>query len=277
MRGHNGSLVRLPASLFVRRLFWACLLCLLVGSGGCGRPLKILEIADMHVLDEASTAYPREVVRALNAEGGDLVLVCGDLATDGKRAELELARDVLDELDMRYYPVLGNHDAQYAGTRDEVLFREVFGLASNSYHFVKRGIHFIALDSGCGTNSNRPITAEALAWLSDTVEGIPDDVPIILFTHYPYARGAHYEAPSRSEVLALFADKKLLVVISGHFHGNTETIQDGVLHTTTACCSATRGNHDRTRPKGYRVFLVRADGGITTEFREVCEMSGVRR
>lgn len=249
----------------------ACLLFLPLTIGGCACPVKILEIADMHVLDEASTAYPRRVVQAMNAEGGDLVLVCGDLATDGKHTELELAKRVLDELDMPYYPVIGNHDAQHAGTQDETLFKEVFGLKGNSYHFVKRGIHFIALDSGCGTNADRPVTPQALAWLKSTVEGIPDNAPIIVFTHYPYAEGARYEAPSRSEVLAVFAARNLLAVISGHFHGNTETLRDGVLYTTTACSSSTRGNHDGTKPKGYRVFLVDQKGGITTEFRAVGE------
>lgn len=253
------------------------LLFLLLGFGACSRPLKILEIADMHILDEASTGYPRAVIEAMNAEGGDLVLVCGDLATDGKRAELKLAEGVLDELDMPYYPVPGNHDAQHAGAGNEALFKEVFGLERSSYHFARRGVHFIALDSGGGTNWDLPIKPAALAWLEDTVARIPHRAPIILFTHYPYARGVQYEAPSRADVLALFAGKKLRAVISGHFHGNTETIEDGVLFTTTACCSATRGNHDGTQPKGYRVLVVDARGGITTEFREVGAPSSAQR
>jgi hypothetical protein len=57
--------------------------------------------------------------------------------------------------------------------------------------------------------------------------------------------------------------------MSGHFHGNTENIQNGVLMTTTACCSGTRGNHDGTKPKGYRVFHIDGQMKITTEFREV--------
>jgi 3',5'-cyclic AMP phosphodiesterase CpdA len=237
--------------------------------GGCIGPVKILEVSDMHLLDEASAGYPRKVVQAMNAEGGDLALVCGDLATDGKRAELELAKRVLDELDMPYYPVLGNHDAQHAGTRDETLFAEIFGLEGNSYHFARRGVHFIGFDSGCGTNSSLPATPDALAWLRDTVAGIPAKAPVILFTHYPYAQGVQYEAPSRTEVLETFAGKRLIAVVSGHFHGNTETVQDGILFTTTACSSATRSNHDGSRPKGYRIFHVDRRGRIATEFREV--------
>ena len=57
--------------------------------------VKILELADMHVLDEKSAAYPRKVIQAMNEEGGDLALVCGDLATSGKKAELLVAKNIL--------------------------------------------------------------------------------------------------------------------------------------------------------------------------------------
>ena len=60
----------------------------------------------------------------MNEEGGDLVLVCGDLAKDGKRSELETAKRVLDGLQMPYYPVLGNHDGLYSGEKEEALFKE---------------------------------------------------------------------------------------------------------------------------------------------------------
>jgi hypothetical protein len=57
--------------------------------------------------------------------------------------------------------------------------------------------------------------------------------------------------------------------MSGHFHGNTVNIENGVLMTTTACSSGTRGNHDGTKAKGYRVFRVDDRMKITTEFKEV--------
>ena len=40
--------------------------------------VKILAVSDMHIVDESTTAYPRKVIQAMNEEGGDLVLVCGD-------------------------------------------------------------------------------------------------------------------------------------------------------------------------------------------------------
>lgn len=234
------------------------------------KPIKILAFGDMHILDEKTIAYPRKVIDAMNEEGGDLVLACGDLGKDGQRSELELARDILDELNMPYYPVVGNHDALYSDEKEETLFSEIFSLEQNNYHFMKNGIHFIAIDHGCGRayrdNSVRP---KVVAWIKETLTNIPEHEPIVFFSHYPFGEGVKYQTPNSKEVLALFEGKKLLAMISGHFHGNTERRENGILMTTTACTSGRRGNHDGTKAKGYRVFHVDSEMNITTEFKEV--------
>jgi len=234
------------------------------------RPVKILAFGDMHIKDEKKIAYPRKVVEAMNKEGGDLVLACGDLGTDGKRSELELAKGILDELKMPYYPVVGNHDALYSEGQDETLFSEVFSLEQNNYHFVKNGVHFIAIDHGCGksyhSNAVRP---KVMAWIKETLTEIPNDEPIVFFSHYPFGKGVKYQTKNAAEVLALFANKKLLAMVSGHFHGNTERRENGILMTTTACCSGTRGNFDGTKAKGYRVFQIDKEMNVSTEFKEV--------
>ena len=232
--------------------------------------VKILAVSDMHIVDESTTAYPRKVIQAMNEEGGDLVLVCGDLAKDGKRSELETAKRVLDELKMPYHPVLGNHDALYSGEKEETLFKEVFGLKQNSYHFVTNGVHFVGIDHGCGKSYGKnAVRPHVMAWLKQTLADIPDDEPIVFFSHYPFAKGVRYQTPNATELLTLFRGKTLLAMVGGHFHGNTEHRQDGVLMTTTACSSGTRGNHDGTKAKGYRVFHIDEQMNVTTEFKEV--------
>ena len=241
-----------------------------VRHGQSSGPVKILTLGDMHILDDKTSAYPRKVIQAMNEEGGDLVLACGDLARAGQRSELELARDILDKLKMPYYPVLGNHDALYSGQREETLFREVFSLKRNSYHFVSKGIHFFGIDHGCGRNMSRnDVKPGVMAWIKETLTQIPEDQPIIVFSHYPFAKGIKYRTRNSDEVQGLFRNRKLLAIISGHFHGNTERRDGGILMTTTACCSGRRSNHDGTKAKGYRVFHVDKEMKITTEFREV--------
>lgn len=232
--------------------------------------VKILQLSDMHIKDEKSLAYPRKVIEAMNREGGDLAIIAGDLATDGKRSELEFAKQVLDELKMPYYVVQGNHDVLYNGEKEEDLFREIFSLKTNSYYFTEKGIHFLVIAHGCGRAYNKnAVRPEVLVWMRETLSQIDDNRPIILVSHYPYAKGVTYQTQNAEEVMSLFEGKNLIAIMSGHFHGNTEKIENGVLMTTTACSSGTRGNHNGTKAKGYRVFNIDKEMKITTEFREV--------
>jgi len=223
-----------------------------LGSG----PVKILAVSDMHIVDESTTAYPRKVIQAMNQEGGDLVLVCGDLAKDGKRSELEVAKSVLDGLKMPYYPVLGNHDALYSGDREETLFMEIFSLRSNSYYFARKGIHFVGIDHGCGKKyGQNAVRPDVIEWLKQTLTSIPNDEPVILFSHYPFAKGVRYQTPNAADVLELFREKKLLAIIGGHFHGNTEHVQSGILMTTTACSAVQEAIMTEPKPKAIGSFI----------------------
>jgi len=246
--------------------------CSTLDGTGTGRfePVKILAVNDLHLLDEASTAYPRKVIESMNREGADLVLVCGDLATDGKRSELELAKGLLEELKAPFYVVPGNHDAQYSGEQAEVVFGEIFRLESANQYFVEKGVHFIGIDPGFGKNFRKgSVRPEVMAWIKKVLKKIPGDAPIVVFCHYPFASAVKSRLQNADEVLSLFKGKKLLAVISGHHHANTEQLKDGILMTTTACSSSTRGNHDRTTAKGFRVFRIDGNMQITSEFVEV--------
>ena len=242
-------------------------------TGACGRlsaPVKIISVGDMHLTNQTSMIYPRKAIKAMNDEGGDLVLASGDFGSMPTRSELEFARDVLDGLNVPYYPVPGNHDALFSGEKEETLFREVFSLKENNYHFVQKGIRFIGIGHGCGSDfKNNSVRPAVMAWLKKTLTTIRNDQPIIFFSHYPFAKGVNGRTNNADDVHELFNGKKLLAMISGHFHGNTAVRKNGILMTTTACCSSTRNNHDGTTAKGYRVFRVDEGLNITTEFKEV--------
>ena len=228
-----------------------------------------LEMNDIHISDEASMRYPLAVVDAMNRENAAFTLVCGDLATDGKVDELDRAKVVLDRLKSPYFVVAGNHDAEFAGDRPETRFRSTFGLESASYRVVRNGVHFVAIDPGIGSDyEHNAVRPDVMKWLTATAAALPDGAPVILFSHYPYGPGVTYRTENADEVLRIFSTKRLLAVISGHFHGNTERVVNNVLFTTTATSSSTRENHDGTTARGYRVFRVGSDLTIRTEFRE---------
>ena len=239
-------------------------------AGPAAGPLKILEFNDMHIKDGTATTYPRKVIAALNAEGGDLVLACGDLAQDGTKTELTRAKALCDQLKMPYYPVVGNHDCLHSGGKPETLYKEIMAVKETNCHFRKKGIHFVGIDHGNGKNArDRAVRPATLAWLKKTLAGIDDAEPIIFFSHYPFGKGVKYCTQNASVVLAMFKGKRLLAVIGGHFHGNTLRKVRGAVITTTACSSGWRGNHDRTPDKGYRIIRVAKDLSIKTEFKVV--------
>lgn len=237
---------------------------------GPATSFRFLEINDLHLLDTPSAAYPRKVVEAMNREQADLVLVCGDVATDGLEGELRLAKGVLDGLSTPWLIVPGNHDALHTGEREESLFKSVFGLAETTYSVERGGLRFVAVDPGCGkAYTNNAVRPAVLERLRAVAAGFPEGAPLILFSHYPYGPGVTYRTSNAAEVLRIFERQRLLAVVSGHWHGNTERRENGVLFTTTACSSGTRKNHDGTAARGYRVFTVEAGCEIRTEFREV--------
>lgn len=226
-------------------------------------PIKIAELNDIHISDSFSTNYPARILQEIDTEHAACVLVAGDLATDGTEDQLRLAKGVLDTLKTPYYVVRGNHDG------DEKLFGKVFELKEATYEFDVGGLHGIALDPGFKSDwKKKYVEPDMMEKLKSIAAKLTPDQPLIIFCHYPFAK-IRYQIQNSQETLEAFKGRKLLAIISGHYHGNTENFHDGVLLTTTACASSTRNNHDKTSAKGYRVFEIDKDLKVTTRFQEV--------
>lgn len=231
-------------------------------------PLVFATMADLHVLNAKSTAIVNRAVNVINAmDDVRFAVVIGDLATDGRLAELNLAKDCLARLNKPYFVVPGNHDvdptltdiyANYARAFDE-------GEWSRDNH----DWAFIGLDSCDGTKSTVAIPETRMAWLEKRLKKISQARPIALFVHHPFNPNTKdFRVTNADGVLGLFANHNLKLVAAGHYHGNQAEERDGVLFTTTACCSSTRGNFDGTEARGFRVFREN-NGVLETEFVEV--------
>ena len=155
-------------------------------------PIKFLSVSDMHITTEKSTDYPRKVIQAMNQEKAELVLAVGDMGSKPTREELELGRDVLDQLTVPYYPVVGNHDSPRYGV-EETMFLEVFSLKESSYSFAHRGILFLGIDHGCGPRYKKnAVRPKHMAFIKETLANTPVDQPIVFFSHYPFATGVNW-------------------------------------------------------------------------------------
>ncbi len=212
--------------------------------------------SDVHVTDTKSVEILNDAVDMINADPYvAFSLWLGDLTQDSASDAMALARMGLDRLRRPYYVLRGNHDLAGA------YFEREFGPLNRVFEYA--GWKFILLDSNPETE---PIGGERIEWLRELLKATDPSQPIVLCTHHPlYPKTRAYLAPGAADVIALFKGHNLKAVLSGHYHANQEEVVDGVLYTTTACLATTRGNHDGTTARGYRLFYCSGDT-ITTQF-----------
>jgi 3',5'-cyclic AMP phosphodiesterase CpdA len=253
-----------------------------LGLGGCARAKELTEridprspgrltfaaINDVHVLDARSTAIVGGAVQSINANPDiAFTVILGDIATDGELTELKLARHAFDRLEQPWFAVPGNHDVYMKAKDIYSNYRLAFGRIA--WVEEDEGWVFMGIDTCEGAGSNVTVRREQLKWIEANLERIRPSRPIALFGHHPFnPHTKAYRVKNADEVLGLFSDHNLKLVAAGHYHGNQVERQDGILFTTTACCSTTRGNFDGTDARGYRLFHLDGET-VETEFVEV--------
>ena len=236
--------------------------------GSVKKPFKIAALNDLHLRGERSRALVDQAVQQINAtQALRLAVVIGDLTSSAKLSEFNLAKDSLSRLRNPYKAVPGNHDFEEGAAHPFGNFEKVFG----PLHWVREqgGWTFVGLNSCQGTESDVTIPDGELDWLRQKLEHIPSQRPIGLFLHHPLnPHTKAFRVKNAEQVLGLFAGKSLKLAASGHYHGNQVEERNGILFTTTACCSSTRNNFDGTKTKGYRLFSFDGDT-VTSEFVQV--------
>lgn len=222
-------------------------------------------INDLHVLDTKSAGIVNQAVNNINADNRvQFTVVLGDIATGGRYQELKLAKVALDRLDKPWYAIPGNHDVDMKTKDIFGNYKAVYG--PTRWDEGEEGWLFIGLNSCEESKSDVSIQPDEVAWLEQTLKKVNRERPIALFAHHPFNPNTRaYRVQNADEILGMFAEHNLNLVAAGHYHGNQVEEHNGVLFTTTACCSSTRDNHDETREKGYRLFHV-AGNTIETEF-----------
>ncbi len=222
-------------------------------------------INDLHVLDTKSAGIVNQAVNNINADNRvQFTVVLGDIATGGRYQELKLAKVALDRLDKPWYAIPGNHDVDMKTKDIFGNYKAVYG--PTRWDEGEEGWLFIGLNSCEESKSDVSIQPDEVAWLEQTLKKVNRERPIALFAHHPFNPNTRaYRVQNADEILGMFAEHNLKLVAAGHYHGNQVEEHNGVLFTTTACCSSTRDNHDETREKGYRLFHV-AGNTIETEF-----------
>lgn len=236
--------------------------------GGKKDSATFAALNDLHVLDARSTAIVNKAVGQINSTPSvEFTVVLGDLATRGRLSELRLCRQSLGRLKQPYFVVPGNHDVEPGAADIYANYEKNFG--EGNWTQKEDDWVFLGLDSCEGAASDVSIPPDRVQWLEKQLKKIKPGRPLALFCHHPFnPHTKAYRVKNAGDVLALFAGHNLKLVAAGHYHGNQVEDANGILFTTTACCSTTRSNFDNTPAKGYRLFHLNEDG-IKTEFVEV--------
>lgn len=214
--------------------------------------IKFIQITDAHFA--ANSEYTQKVLKAavddINAqEGISFVVFTGD---NINRADIQNLRQfvrIVKKLKYPYYVVLGNHDVYKSNNMSSIAYYKIlrsenmfFRQKKANYKFKKDGFVFITVNG-----AKEIIPGASGYYRKDTLDWVDKTLTknkrreVIIFQHFPvvYPKGDEhrlkthktYKVEEYRDILA--KHQNVLAILSGHFHVNYETMQDGVYHIST--------------------------------------------
>ncbi|MCU4165742.1 metallophosphoesterase family protein [Carboxylicivirga caseinilyticus] len=175
--------------------------------------LRIAFTGDSHRFYDELNAFTQAVNSKNFEQAIDLVIHVGDLADFGLPLQYQWGNNILKQLEIPYFVVVGNHDLVGNGLS---AYKEMFGTIDLS--FIYRGIKFIFLN----TNSrefNFDGSVPNLKWLNNEIQPSPDFTFAIVIFHVPPG-DADFDTVLESdfeEILSLH--NNVIFTAHGHLHG----------------------------------------------------------
>ena len=262
--------------------------------------LRLVFFTDVHASPEFGAPAALELVpKAINRRRADLVIGGGDLIYDGFEAnpataerQWKLYMEMHRAIKAPVEPALGNHDLVAVRPDDgskpaadpRATFREAFAVAETWRSVDADGCRVLFLDSVDLTGDDRGyrgwVGPGQLDWIRHELGRTDTDTPIVAVTHIPLlsaipqaVEGAakpleqHYIVGNNAEVLELFRDHNLALVLQGHLHAEEMIRWRGTTFITggAVCGGWWRGPRFGT-PEGFGVVTLRS-GRVEWEYR----------
>lgn len=179
-------------------------------------------------------------------DGGDFIFEMNHRDWDKVEASCQLYTILQKRIEAPVYQVIGNHDALAVAfnvkrkvekdIQGKALIKQMTG-RNTYYTFDHKGWQFFILDCLELKNgyfkrmAKYKVSDEQLEWISNTLDTIPQDKPIVLMAHVPFITASSmYYKDSREknskgqviwntkEVLDLFENHNMKLTLSGHLH-----------------------------------------------------------
>ncbi len=245
MKNFSYSVIILIILLFPAGLIW-------------GQDFRFAFITDLHVTKD-SLAYNdlKRSVDQINAtQGLSFVIVGGDLTEEGDRVSLNKVKSLLDNLNVKYYIVSGNHETKWSesGSTD---FGHIFG--SERFKFDHNGFRFLGFGTGPIIRMmDGHVAPQDIAWLEEELSSAKAGTKFILVTHYPLLDG---DVDNWYEVTDVVRKYNVKAVLGGHYHSNRLFFYDGIPGIIN------RSNlRDKSDKKGgYSIYDITKDSIIVYE------------
>ena len=194
-------------------------ICMLLMAGAIFAQTETFRFAfftDIHI---GTPTAPKDLTDAINDVNSrsdiDFVLVNGDLTELGTNAQLNEVKSMLDELNVPYYAIAGNHETKWSESGN-TYFSAVFG--DNKYTFEHKGVRFIGVTSGPLLRmGDGHISPYDMRWIKSTLNSMSDkNTPIIFATHYQLEG----DMDVAEDIIAMLCPYNVLASLCGHGHRN---------------------------------------------------------
>lgn len=233
---------------------------------------------DVHLKDNkvAEDGF-KKAVKKINMLQPDFCISGGDYTGFSKGASMrevdnvcKMYNTIVQEIESEVYVAHGNHEL-LSHYNDSAGF-EVFFDAKPYYSFDYQNWHFMILD-GVEENSDLKsytgfIDSVQMEWIKNDLAQIEEETPIVLVSHIPFQtvfRQRYFDAVkavspaliinNNKEVLQLFEEYKLKLVLQGHTHIYEDIQVGGVRFITGGAVSGAWWNGPRFHTNEGFLFL----------------------
>jgi 3',5'-cyclic-AMP phosphodiesterase len=192
-------------------------------------PLRIAQISDIHCgTGSFSVETMESIIERIEAMQPDLVVVAGDLSTEGYEWEFEEAKGWLDQLNLPKVFIPGNHDARNVGY---VHFERYFGQRQWRYRqpfddergerLQATGYTVVGVDSSEPDINDGEVGIDRYGWIGEQYDE-PDDIRVFVVHHHlvsiPGSGRERNIVTDAGDLLAHLIHLDVDVILSGHKH-----------------------------------------------------------
>lgn len=233
--------------------------------------MSIVQLADLPTLggDEKGDQKLRQIIDEINIINPTLVLLTGDIAYGGSWDQYQRLTTMLGLFDAPVIAAPGNHE--YEGWSG---YLTSFG---SPYHYEDvLGFRIISLNSAHGRDQ---ITLSQYRWLESALSSAGNKIPIIQL-HHPIMRRAELGGIVRGrlkEIVDLFKRYRVLIVLSGHWHGDAVYDEQGnermdkwdfsgTPYVVTTTAGADLRPKYSSSPLHYGYRLIKIDNGLLRQY-----------